>query len=1354
MSLPNDLLDHRQAAGDRSHAGLPQNIRRRIVTRYDLIDVLEEFDMHRLEAILKTGNSGRDLSFWCKAFEEILEPPTAQELAQLKLAVADLLADIFLSEKEPNKIEFNHERTEDGVEGFELDWKTFTEYLLGRAKESDRAREGRENLRMRGLSIPRCPATAVPISIDHCRHYGRILSFHSLPLRPAKSGPYANVDFIVSAEEDATSIRVWTSRRKDTAIQWVADLLLPRPGLRATHTASDGMEGRQSATFVTALLTDGNIGIWDLEGLYKNLSSDHQLRSRMWRFPCREVISMSRLEGSGWDVASSCEGLWYSQLLERFVVAHAQTHSLRAFKLTSSRKSGSRAPPSEDFTRPVTDPASSTVHITLGVCMLGCHDARVTAITDIPHSTSSSSLDLSDSRLMASVAADATVGVWDLRTGYQVHRFTIPNYGGSRPQLRSIAYGAAVDRLVIAGSSCLVYVVQPVPPPGSASLGQSVIRRLVGHKTPLTSVATPPGASSCAISCDEWGEMRIWNLRKLECVQVIKSATSGLKCCGAEKMSFRGGTAEGAVRLLLCSTKFGRVDLFHSKRPTGASRRPVAVVISLLRSTITVAEPSKVRVHSLSNAELITEIMAREIGEPTEVVDDRTISTISLTEDHGELMVGFSDGSLAIQLMSMNGRHPQPAEAHSNLPVTDIRHSAARAMIISLSSQDGVCLVHADRPGRKHTNRQAWFLPLIRRVEPPCAIPQSERKINYALNTLRGLLASVVSGEEGRVSLWSVDETTGLASTISTQGVLTNDRRVMVEAVAFLEPFLLLIVLTREHLEVPDPTADDNTVIHDAQAGKVTMTIARFRVKVYVGSNVAPHWTPIIDRADKKVEHHFDIPLTDIEPPIRGSSSTVKLLMRMNDMEGDLHENAVRRDLLFKCGDATRELIENIFEARGREPLRAMCEVATKLTCGDPNKDGGPVQRDARKAKPPADGNQTTAVTDRVDVSGLVVAEIAGRKVMTFELHLEGDRSVLEGNYAKPSRHRPSFSSIGRSVTVSCAAVSEFSLSASSVDDGSVTSPILQASTNPELVTLLVATRHGFDLLRLSDGAVIRRHIEPFGAPFPFDAPIVARMINSVASNDSEGYVEEENHDGRRRLEAAFYHAALSAELAVEDSLPSRNTLEMTARTAKRSDASHARAATAEKLTPRTLQGTTFLDYFTWSPTMPPSGHLTPSASDEVQGGTKSHLDRIGIAIDKTIEDFAWNRRRVKEKSQRGKRRAFSETNLLERPDILARAKLTTACARGELFSAAGSRPSRETRTGARRLKNILSPKLAVLTASRVLAVAATDMSDEGVNVSTEDDFEALYRTCLSRQSGYSRSKHRRTPKSLPPIVK
>lgn len=178
-------------------------------------------------------------------------------------------------------------------------------------------------------------ATARPITIDQYRHCGRILCFHIVPMRPLKSGPFVEADCIVSAEEDAPSLKLWAARRKTTAIQWVADLLLPRPGLRATHVASDGAGGRRPATFITALLTDGHIGIWDLEGLYKNFGSDEEARSLMWTFPCREVISMNRLEGSA---GSLCEGLWYSQQLDSFIAAHAQTHSLLAFKLRPSRK--------------------------------------------------------------------------------------------------------------------------------------------------------------------------------------------------------------------------------------------------------------------------------------------------------------------------------------------------------------------------------------------------------------------------------------------------------------------------------------------------------------------------------------------------------------------------------------------------------------------------------------------------------------------------------------------------------------------------------------------------------------------------------------------------------------------------------------------------------------------------------------------------------------------------------------------------------------------------------------------------------------------------------------------------------
>lgn len=73
--------------------------------------------------------------------------------------------------------------------------------------------------------------------------------------------------------------------------------------------------------------------------------------------------------------------------------------------------------------------------------------------------------------------------------------------------------------------------------------------------------------------------------------------------------------------------------------------------------------------------------------------------------------------------------------------------------------------------------------------------------------------------------------------------------------------------------------------------------------------------------------------------------------------------------------------------------------------------------------------------------------------------------------------------------------VSEFSVPAVKAGDAAYTSTLLLPSTDrkkvlllvttsffsAKLALLLIATRHGFDLLRLWDGAVIRRHIEPFG---------------------------------------------------------------------------------------------------------------------------------------------------------------------------------------------------------------------------------------------------------------------------------
>lgn len=392
------------------------------------------------------------------------------------------------------------------------------------------------------------------------------------------------------------------------------------------------------------------------------------------------------------------------------------------------------------------------------------------------------------------------------------------------------------------------------------------------HRAPLISVAVARGTAPCAVSCDERGEIRIWDLIKLECVQVIKGSTSGLKSCGAQQILVQSPSAEGVVRLLFSSTKFGRVDLHPTRSLVGASRVPVGVAVNLLRSTIIIAEPLKLRVHSLANAELITEIKTSEIACQRDASDDRTISVISLSEDHARLLVGFTDGSLAVHLMATDGRPPQPVERHYNHPVTHIKHSAARGVIISITAQDGLCLIHADRPQPRGTN-----LPLRQRVE---TTDRPSQLGGYAVNALRSLLANVESAGEGRVKLWALEKSRETTVMISAQEMLNDSRKIVVEAVAFLEPLLGLVILTREDVEVS--LGSDNT----------KNLIARFMLKVgsahfssligpyqvYVGCNKGAQWTPLRDRSDA-TKNHVDVPLSEIEPYVSGSSSSMEVLV-------------------------------------------------------------------------------------------------------------------------------------------------------------------------------------------------------------------------------------------------------------------------------------------------------------------------------------------------------------------------------------------------------------------------------------------------------------------------------------------
>ncbi|KAF4659096.1 hypothetical protein FOL47_007716 [Perkinsus chesapeaki] len=1353
-------------------------------TRYELLEALEEFDMRQLAAIIKghESDTGRDIAFWCEAFEEIIKPASESGLADLRCSVIDLFTDIYISQQAGDN---NLAPSElDGA--FKINWSGFTDYMLERVKESDRANEGRENLRVRGVSIPRCSAAAQPRTIDECRHFGRIVGFCALPLRSNKFKIFTNMNLLISAEEHSSSVRIWASHKKTCAIDWVGEFLLPREDLRATHIATDGAEEGRSATYVAARLTDGGVALWDLSALNKNLSSDEPLRPGMWRFPCREVINMRRLDG---EESSSCEGIWFSNQLDSFIAADGQSHFLRAFKVSSARKSPNQAHEEIDLSIPVKNVDHSSVIITLGVCMLGCHDGRVTDVTDLGRV--STSLEQTDTRMMASVADDATVGVWNVKTGYQVHRFTIPSFEGLRPCLRSVAYVSGVDRLVIIGSSCIVYVAQPAPPPGSGSLAHSSVQRLRGHRAPLTAVGVLAGNTFFVVTCDTWGEMRVWDLKKSECVQVIKNSHTGLeRAGGAGKMTLTNIHNEGIARLLFCSTHFGHIDLSYRAAERSMSRNglPVAAAVSLTRSILIIAEPKKLRMHSLSRAELLNEIQIDELGFPRDV--DREICAMALSQDHSRILVGFTDGFLAVHLASAGPKPPQPIEAHLEA-VISIGHLAIDGLVISLS-EDGVCLVHSDE------QMEGQFLPLLYRVEPPGELPPESRRTLHAAASLAGepLVGCTESAQNDRVQVWSRSS----SGVVTVNGRLaSSSRRLAVEAMSFLPGLRALIVLTREVVEIPDPTYIDDDIYTDAaeKACVMMMPAARFRLKVYIQSTDSSSWIAVVDdRSDKNTEHCCDIPLRDLEPPLHNckASSSLKLLVSSRHETPAAHSESAFEKILSRCDESTKELMGTISEAGYGESLKTICRANMAILRDTVRSENGtrkktPTCNNRAKARCFSGATEGPA-NGRLRIEGLVVAEISGRKVVVFDFSLIGDSSLLEGAPTEDSlspsnkllRRRTSFTSIARSVTSSATVVSEFSLPTANMEDAFYTTTVLP-SIDPELAMLVVVTHHGFDLVRLSDGAVIRRHIEPYddlpashaswpSAPFPFDLPAGVRLAFSILFKVDPVYLERSYYESRLALKSAHDHGPLGkmAKMEPQDLLAGRFTSKPLARANDRIGTTPVRTSDLEKLTPRTLQDGTLLDYFTWAPSLP-----STSADSAVKSGKDvSHLDRIAGTIDATMEEFRMKRQKPDMSQSRAKvvrrRRAFSETNIMERPDVLARSsnlssyekyrcmtatEMATACSRGCLFSASGRRPDRATRAGARRLRSILNPKLASLTVSRVLAVTATDMTKDGTNVATEEDFDALYRVCLHRQSRSSSSSSRRNiPKFLPPLSK
>jgi hypothetical protein len=134
------------------------------------------------------------------------------------------------------------------------------------------------------------------------------------------------------------------------------------------------------------------------------------------------------------------------------------------------------------------------------ISQLHGHQGVVTDIVDIP-----------THNFFATGSLDKVIYLWDAKTLLQVSKILDSPKG-----IRCLAYMPENDFLFSAGFATFASVYSP-----KIAGRKSTVGHLDAHISPLVAVRVVPG-STIVITGDEMGFIRIWDLRRWECIQVLE----------------------------------------------------------------------------------------------------------------------------------------------------------------------------------------------------------------------------------------------------------------------------------------------------------------------------------------------------------------------------------------------------------------------------------------------------------------------------------------------------------------------------------------------------------------------------------------------------------------------------------------------------------------------------------------------------------------------------------------------------------------------------------------------------------------------------------------------------------------
>lgn len=356
--------------------------------------------------------------------------------------------------------------------------------------------------------------------------------------------------------------------------------------------------------------------------------------------------------------------------------------------------------------------------------------------------------ELASRAAVATCALDRKVRIWDLCTGSKIGSLKPKHCTGVR-SLDCTSHSS--NLLISAGYEGAIKVWST-----ELAMDRAYVGALEGHKTAVVA-AKFLAASPFAVSVDESRGLRVWDVRKLQCLQSIVQPHKNFTCSGLCTIGEDQFIIYGRG-LLSYDTILGKMARENAKLAEDAY--PFRAELNTHTQSLLIATRVDVRFHDLRTGRLV-KVLSRFVGLKGE------LTAFCANENHRRLYLGDACGALGVYSANSGAHVKSLAAAHSVVVSSSLQFISADKILLSAA---------------------------------PSALSlydEASTKLNYRLRKIEGIhsitcvsysehLSLIATGtSKGEVVIWDYEKS-------RVEGMCKGHAEAMLEVV-FVEPYPLLL---------------------------------------------------------------------------------------------------------------------------------------------------------------------------------------------------------------------------------------------------------------------------------------------------------------------------------------------------------------------------------------------------------------------------------------------------------------------------------------------------------------------------------------------------------------------------------